>query len=851
MSRNGAGRLHGPNLPSSLQKELGLPAKSLSSSFGPGNGRTHRLTRKEARKAARGQKKTPKTFPKSLSNTKLSASVKNTHRRTSTEETVPLREKRHSPRLGLTPARSSAPLEHIPSSTATVQFDGEESSQSILSSSESKSRSTSPALRFDATSQAFRARAAKEDAEIVALEKKLGVKTHKYAHHNSSTFDGLLEDSDSESSRKRKREREEREWLQRKRMKTYSLGHDTLYASDSENLNPSHETLDLEFSTQDHETKPNSDESEQSADRLPSLKRKLTSQSHTKENPFVPPRAADIVRKYVPPSRREPSTADDQENHVRLQRQLQSSLNKISVSNLLSILFEIEKIYLHHPRKNVTLLLADLLIVLFTDRTSLHSTFAILHAAFVTGLYRIIGTDVGAEIIVRLVDSLDQSYHHTNISGSHSKQATNLICLLCHLYTFHLVSAVLIFDLLRVFLGSMNEKNTELILKIVRESGPQLRQDDPSSLRDIVLMLRNLSADSNSNGSKMNVRTKFMMDSIVDLKNNKHGAGDANSRVASEHVIRLRKALGSLSSYRTLKASEPLGLGLSDIRDRSTKGSWWLVGASWKESPRQKADAIVLCNPNDASNDAKDSEENSLDLTELAKSNRMNTSVRKSILAAIISAGDFKDACNRLQKLQLKRAQESEISRVIIHCVVNEDGYNPYYMLIVKSLCAEKKMRVAFQFGLWALFKRIGEYAEHGKTDPDENEMEEQLSADSIVNAATFFGHLIINGALSIDVLKVLNLPYLKEKGKMFVEVLFLAMLRHASTLSKSIILIGKCFGTCSAIPQFVAGLQNFLTNVVYHSDLIAGKEKQSVRRGCKHALKTLDSIDQKARDVD
>ncbi len=288
-------------------------------------------------------------------------------------------------------------------------------------------------------------------------------------------------------------------------------------------------------------------------------------------------------------------------------------------------------------------------------------------------------------------------------------------------------------------------------------SGPQLRQDDPSALKDIVVLLQ--PAIARIGEANLSVRTKFMIETINSLKNNRMKTGAAASAVTSEHTLRMKKIIGSLNN-RTVKASEPLRVGLKDIRDTEKKGKWWLVGANWKTEPAEDIkgsgqDALAAGN---MEADAKDIDRGTADLLQLAKEQRMNTDIRRAIFITIMSASDCHDAHLRLLKLKLKRAQELEVPRVLMHCAGAEQMYNPYYNLIARRLCSEHRMRMAFQFGLWDLFKRMGEGTdgedEDGRGDGDEDE-ENDLGMRRIVNLAKMYGTVIAEGGLSLGVLKV------------------------------------------------------------------------------------------------
>ena len=155
----------------------------------------------------------------------------------------------------------------------------------------------------------------------------------------------------------------------------------------------------------------------------------------------------------------------------------------------------------------------------------------------------------------------------------------NLVSLLAALYIFHVVDSRIIYDFVRLFLDNICELNTELLLRIVRLAGPQMRQDDPTSLKDIVLKLQATVADQES--THFSVRTKFMIETINNLKNNRVKTGVAAANITSEHMMQMKKTLGALNA-RSLKAREPLHVGLKDLRERDKRGTWWLVGASYK-----------------------------------------------------------------------------------------------------------------------------------------------------------------------------------------------------------------------------------------------------------------------------
>ncbi|KFY83917.1 hypothetical protein V500_09766 [Pseudogymnoascus sp. VKM F-4518 (FW-2643)] len=730
---------------------------------------------------------------------------------------------------------------------------------------------------------------AEDDEEIALLEKKLGIKGKKVlpqAFRDDGLdellggIDELVGAEDEELTEKRKRKSEGDEWLDMKRKKARKMraqddsevvDKDSDAASvDSDQSDEfgfqSDEGSDLGMDSDDMDSDigGNSDEySEMSEFDEPEEPK---AEKRVRENPYLPPTApgtapgAVASAKYIPPSLRKQSTSDS-EDLARLRRQIQGQVNRLTEANLISILGEIETIYRNNARQHVSSILVDTLLVSVCEPAALSNTHIILLAGFISAVYKVIGADFGTQVIQQIVERFDKYY--SNIPGvgnieskvttpDNTKETSNLITLVSELYNFQVIGSALVFDYIRMFLGTFSELNTELLLKMIRTSGPQLRQNDPSSLKDIVIMLRP-AVEKAGGEANMSVRTKFMIETINDLKNNKMKTGAAASAVISEHTIRMKKTLGTLNS-RSLKSSEPLRIGLDDIRQSDSKGKWWLVGASWTGNESANRDGM----PSQPTSHTKEvdveddiaMDTRTTDLAQLAREQRMNTDVRRAIFIAIMSASDFQDAYMRLNKLKLKKSQELEIPKVLIHCSGAEASYNPFYTLIAKKLCGDRKLKMAFQFSLWDLFKKMGE-GDNEDDVPDEDD-EDALSTRYIVNLAKMFGALIVDGGLTISVLKNLNLTYLQPKTQTFVEVLFIAMFlqpQKQPAKGDDKTAIATLIGRVQDTPSMMTGLQYFIQKVVKKTDIAGGKdEKLRVKQACRVAIDTLRAL--AARDT-
>ncbi|KAF7587713.1 suppressor of glycerol defect [Aspergillus hancockii] len=693
-----------------------------------------------------------------------------------------------------------------------------------------------------------------DDAEIAVLEKKLGLKKGKKLP-KSFEEDGLgdlLGDLDEGSANEgKKRKREADEWLRKKRRKAQGLESESESGDEDSEMGSEVEDdmddLDDDEDMFDDLGEKDSEDAEGEEDKPAPKKR---------ENPYVAPVAESNEsqpQKYIPPSLRA-SSGSESESLTRLQRQAQGHLNKLSEANLVSILGEYEKLYRDYPRQNVTSTLINLLFGMICERSVLQDTFLILHAGFIAAVYKVVGMDFGAELVQKIVETFDARGDERN--KFEGKEAVNLISLLSQLYNFHVISSTLIFDYIRVFLQDITEENTELLLKIIRNSGPQLRQDDPSSLKDIVLLIQ--PAIAKAGEASLSVRTKFMIDTITDLKNNKLKAG-AGSSVTTEHITKMRKILGSLNNNRVLRASEPISISRDDIHNSSKRGKWWLVGASWKDDPLVIARQELAGLPSGQQNEASDDSDGEPDLGSLAKVHRMNTDVRRSIFVAIMSATDYQDAHVRLLKLRLKKTQVYEIPRVLTHCSMEEEAYNPYYTLIARRLCGEsgRRMKISFMYTLWNIFKRMGESGDMDDDDDafdGEEDEQNKLPMKAIVNLAKLYGSLVADNTLTLGILRTLNFAYLQPKSKTFVELLLITVIQQSqkrkrtksqkkSEDEKDEKPLMEIFLRTRETPQIVKGLIYFLRKVVAKSDIVTAKEQKIVKWGCAVAVDTLKVV--------
>ncbi|KAJ7158634.1 hypothetical protein C8R46DRAFT_1178090 [Mycena filopes] len=479
---------------------------------------------------------------------------------------------------------------------------------------------------------------------------------------------------------------------------------------------------------------------------------------------------------YIPPHlRNRPRDEADSELIIKLTRQLKGLLNRMTEQNIASILDSIEEIYRNNRRNDVTSTLTTLIVDGISAHSSLLDSYVVLYAAFVSSLHKIIGIEFAAFFVQRVVAAYEQHYadlkdvdpapaaapEKTQTDASTSgKECSNLIVLLSELYNFQVISCVLVFDLIRGLLDTdLSEFSVELLLKIVRNSGQQLRTDDPSALKDIIQIVQNKISDHDEGLSS---RTRFMVETLTNLKNNKVKRNTTLNQ-GGEAVERMKKFLSGLGKSRQVMAHEPLRVSLQDLHSSESKGKWWLVGAAWGGDPlvdRQgQHDQITT-----ATTTSKPGEDfGNSTLLKLARKQGMNTDIRRSVFVVLMSSDDYVDACERLSQLNLTEVQQREIVRVLLHCCGNEKSYNPYYTLVAQHLCRNSHAhKITLQFCLWDFLRDLGETGVGGaeilKTlneNADEGFAVKSISGTRVRNVARAYGWWVAKDCVGLGILKL------------------------------------------------------------------------------------------------
>ncbi|KAL7790379.1 hypothetical protein V8C37DRAFT_186498 [Trichoderma ceciliae] len=689
--------------------------------------------------------------------------------------------------------------------------------------------------KYEGLSMAVRERLAQDDKEIEELEKKLRIKKGASALPRAFKDDGLDEilgdvGTDPETMQTDdtlKRKRQYDDWLASKRRKAMPEAVSAAL-SDSNTSDGSGDEDDFDFSDDETDTH----DQEEDPSHHPQVK--------ARENPYVAPATGAVVAKYVPPSLRKAASSES-EARMRLRKQIQGLVNRLTEANILHIVKSIEDLYQHNARGDITEILTSTILAQMYKSGSIPDQFLVLTGGFSAAVYKVIGSSFGSHLTQQVVVSFGDSYKHLmreegNLSEI-PKEASNILGFLTQLYLFEVVSCRIIFDYMERLLAELNELNVELLLRICRMAGRLLRRDDPNTLKHVTSILNK--AISEAGSANLSVRTKFMVETINDLGKSKPKARGIDSAVVSDHVLRIRKKLGELKSQsRRLDGLAPMGLSLQDIERADTRGKWWLVGASvpaketYQDLEKESASALQS-NSNDLTDDAEDMDIVLPDYPKKARGQGFHTSAQIAIFTAIMSAADHEHGYRQYVNLKLRKDDQAEIARVLVQCVGSEAHYNEYYALVGKQACTNNKIRFAFQDRLWRIFRNLGELMFGEEAEAEETADSEKMKDERrISHVARFYATLVFDGALNINVLKPLNLPRLNSWTFMFVEQLTVSLLQACrGGDAKESVRVTKVFGVVAEVPSLAAGMDWFLRKKLRKSKLLTPKEMKKLER--------------------
>ncbi|NWY55252.1 NOM1 protein, partial [Chionis minor] len=339
---------------------------------------------------------------------------------------------------------------------------------------------------------------------------------------------------------------------------------------------------------------------------------------------------------YVPPQvRKAQETLDDKKREElgRLKKMVNGLINRLSEPNLSSISGQMEDLYMANSRKDMNETLTDTLMNACVTAVAMPARLMMEHVLLVSILHHNVGIEVGAHFLEAVVKKFDEICK----SDAEGKECENLLALIAHLYNFHVVHSLLIFDILKKLVSTFTEKEIELILFLLKNVGFSLRKDDALALKELITEAQR-KANTAEKKFQEQTRVRFMLETMLALRNNDMRKIPGYDPEPVEKLRKLQRTLIHSSGKET-----QLRVSLESLLNADQVGRWWIVGSSWSGAPMI--------------NDTKKQTQQKLHIgkvsskiMELARKLRMNTDIRRSIFCVLMTSEDFLDAFEKLLK---------------------------------------------------------------------------------------------------------------------------------------------------------------------------------------------------------
>lgn len=519
--------------------------------------------------------------------------------------------------------------------------------------------------------------------------------------------------------------------------------------------------------------------------------------------------------KYVPPQLRAQQMSGDAkraEALSRLKKQLKGLVNRLAENNMHSIANQIDELYMKNSRNDMNETLTQVLFESLISPVLNPERLIMEHVMLIAILHANVGTEVGAHFLQSVVikyDEMSQSYQEVE-----NKEIDNIMLIISHLYNFGVCHSILMYDVLNRLSDVFKEKEVELILIVLRSVGFSLRKDDPLALKELILRLQKKANEASS--LQNNSRVRFMLDILLAVKNNNMAKMPQYDPSHSEHLKKLIKTMVHKGKYVT-----ELKITMEDLLKAEERGRWWIVGSAWTGDALQPTTNNQTSVPVTATGN-----EFSKAVLELARKQRMNTDTRRNVFCILMTAEDYLDAFEKLLRLGLKAQQEQEIVHVLVHCLLQEKDFNPYYAHVAKQLCtSNRKHQMTIQYHLWDKLKELG-----------------NLSSSQITNLAKFLAHLFLETALPISVLKVMQFSEMDKPCVRLLRQILLSILLHDS--EETMVAVFSRVARSQKLHMFRESLRLFIHHFVLKNVKESSEDMANLLKRAKLAESALMSVD-------
>lgn len=425
----------------------------------------------------------------------------------------------------------------------------------------------------------------------------------------------------------------------------------------------------------------------------------------------------------------------------KLEDKARGLINRLAAQTMPFVSSEFEKLYSTHSRTEMNEVIFNNIDSSILQKSVIAKRKIVAELMLlVSYLNHKISNNIGASLVHNLIAKFESLY--SSGTSDDDKTLENITFCLANLYIIGLISAHSIFEFTKRICSpeDFRNKSVELLLVVLRNIGFQLRKDNPSLMRQLILMSHEQCKILKQN-TELETRLEYMIEALDAIKNN-------NSSKIGNYGCDIDKSTIESTLKVLIKRSKlPEALCDATYNDIVNSGNFHLLDLRIDD---EDVDMRQQQDKNKAKQFIGTKKEE-----KICKALGLNKPTEKTIMSALLKVTDDVEASNVLIGFGMNHCSDAMV--VCLHVAIHEKIYNPFYYNVISSLCKyHRKYKMATKFAIQDKIRALS-----GMPNQRVN----------ILKQLCF--ELIKSDAIPITVLKSVEWASLDESTKEFLTYLF------------------------------------------------------------------------------
>jgi pre-mRNA-splicing factor CWC22 len=436
---------------------------------------------------------------------------------------------------------------------------------------------------------------------------------------------------------------------------------------------------------------------------------------------------------YIPPFklaqlRKEPSDKSSEEYQKLMWELLRKSLNgiinKVNISNLPNVIYELF---------NENLLIGRGLLTKALIKGQLAApNYTHVYSALISVINSKL-PEVGKLILHRVISNFQKAY----------KRNDKLMCIgslkfIAHLFNQQVIHELLPLQIVSLLLEKATEDSIEIACDFVIECGQMLTEVIPLGINTIFERFRSILQEG-----QISKRVQYTIENLMSIRKSKF----------KDHP-------GVMQELDLVEDTDKIvhEISLDDILDTQDKYNLFSFDPDYEAHEKEWNDIKkeILGDDQSESEEIVEEQEEIERIKDFTDADLTN--LKKTIYLSVMSSVDFEECANKMLKLKIRPGQEPDVANMLIECCMHERTYLRFYGLLAQRFCIlNPEYQGFFELNFSIYYTTIDRY-----------------ETNKLRNTAKFFAHLLFTDAISWSVLKAIKLTEesTTSSSRIFIKIL-------------------------------------------------------------------------------